>query len=298
MFGGPRLVRRPLGIIHVTDVYVVFRLRRYKFWLSRAPGYLGTRDEKSGLNPDAAHFREAQFGGPDASRDHAENSVKKLRTQRGVAHAVGFQRGPINLQGGGVFARPNLKQRVLIVQQGAPAEHIAWAQCLHRHDVLPPAQLHHYTAGQQKEEGCRACPIDKNDFVLRKLDPGRDSGQTLDLCFAEPLGECMISEDLFLWHMPQPLCENPHLGIANPFRMPKYTALRHEKSNPAAKSSAACSNPAESRGDGLRCDAGVHVTCRKCKVPMQEIKGHIYHRKRKWKCPKCAKIRMQKAAHR
>src|ERR1035441_2774244 len=23
--------------------------RRYKFWLSRAPGYLGTRDEKSGL---------------------------------------------------------------------------------------------------------------------------------------------------------------------------------------------------------------------------------------------------------
>src|SRR5664280_2481780 len=48
-FGGPRLVRRPLGIIHVTDVYVVFGLRRYKFWLSRAPGYLGTRDEKSGL---------------------------------------------------------------------------------------------------------------------------------------------------------------------------------------------------------------------------------------------------------
>jgi len=30
-------------------VYVVFGLRRYKFWLSRAPGYLGTRDEKSGL---------------------------------------------------------------------------------------------------------------------------------------------------------------------------------------------------------------------------------------------------------
>src|ERR1017187_5419095 len=50
-FGGPRLVRRPLGIIHVTDVYVVFGLRRYKFWLSRAPGYLGTRDEKSGLMP-------------------------------------------------------------------------------------------------------------------------------------------------------------------------------------------------------------------------------------------------------
>ena len=55
MFGGPRLVRRPLGIIHVTDVYVVFGLRRYKFWLSRAPGYLGTRDEKSGLMNSPAH---------------------------------------------------------------------------------------------------------------------------------------------------------------------------------------------------------------------------------------------------
>src|ERR1035441_5278986 len=49
MFGGPRLVRRPLGIIHVTDVYVVFGFRRCKSWLSPAPGYLGTRDEKSGL---------------------------------------------------------------------------------------------------------------------------------------------------------------------------------------------------------------------------------------------------------
>src|ERR1019366_3589090 len=31
---------------------------------------------------------------------------------------------------------------------------------------------------------------------------------------------------------------------------------------------------------GLRCDAGVQVTCRKCKVPMKEIKGHIYHQQR------------------
>src|ERR1039458_2707519 len=54
MFGGPRQVRRPLGIIHVTDVYVVFRLRRHKLWLSRAPGYLGTRDEKSGLSSSIA----------------------------------------------------------------------------------------------------------------------------------------------------------------------------------------------------------------------------------------------------
>jgi hypothetical protein len=27
---------------------------------------------------------------------------------------------------------------------------------------------------------------------------------------------------------------------------------------------------------------------------MREIKGHIYHKQRKWKCPKCAKVRMQK----
>ena len=36
------------------------------------------------------------------------------------------------------------------------------------------------------------------------------------------------------------------------------------------------------------------MTCRKCKVPMKEFKGHIYHKQRKWKCPKCAKVRMQK----
>lgn len=26
---------------------------------------------------------------------------------------------------------------------------------------------------------------------------------------------------------------------------------------------------------------------------MKELKGHIYHKKRKWKCPKCGKVRMQ-----
>jgi hypothetical protein len=36
------------------------------------------------------------------------------------------------------------------------------------------------------------------------------------------------------------------------------------------------------------------VTCRKCKVAMREVKGHIYHQQRKWKCPKCATVRMQK----
>jgi hypothetical protein len=27
---------------------------------------------------------------------------------------------------------------------------------------------------------------------------------------------------------------------------------------------------------------------------MKELKGHIYHKQRKWTCPQCAKIRMQK----
>jgi hypothetical protein len=27
---------------------------------------------------------------------------------------------------------------------------------------------------------------------------------------------------------------------------------------------------------------------------MKELKGHIYHKQRKWKCPKCDKVRMQK----
>lgn len=35
------------------------------------------------------------------------------------------------------------------------------------------------------------------------------------------------------------------------------------------------------------------VTCKKCRVQMKELKGHIYHKKRKWKCPKCNRVRMQ-----
>jgi len=27
---------------------------------------------------------------------------------------------------------------------------------------------------------------------------------------------------------------------------------------------------------------------------MEELKGHIYHKKRKWRCPKCGKAKMQK----
>jgi len=26
---------------------------------------------------------------------------------------------------------------------------------------------------------------------------------------------------------------------------------------------------------------------------MKEVKGHIFHKQRKWKCPKCGKVRMQ-----
>jgi Zn finger protein HypA/HybF involved in hydrogenase expression len=35
------------------------------------------------------------------------------------------------------------------------------------------------------------------------------------------------------------------------------------------------------------------VTCKNCKVAMTELKGHIYHKKRKWRCPKCKRVRMQ-----
>lgn len=27
---------------------------------------------------------------------------------------------------------------------------------------------------------------------------------------------------------------------------------------------------------------------------MQEVKGHVFHKQRKWRCPKCARVRMQK----
>ena len=26
---------------------------------------------------------------------------------------------------------------------------------------------------------------------------------------------------------------------------------------------------------------------------MKELKGHIYHKKRKWKCPRCNRVKMQ-----
>jgi hypothetical protein len=35
------------------------------------------------------------------------------------------------------------------------------------------------------------------------------------------------------------------------------------------------------------------MTCKHCRVAMTELKGHVYHKKRKWKCPKCNRVRMQ-----
>jgi Zn finger protein HypA/HybF involved in hydrogenase expression len=39
--------------------------------------------------------------------------------------------------------------------------------------------------------------------------------------------------------------------------------------------------------------ASADMTCKTCRIPMKELKGHIYHKKRKWKCPKCRRVRMQ-----
>ena len=36
------------------------------------------------------------------------------------------------------------------------------------------------------------------------------------------------------------------------------------------------------------------MTCKKCGVAMKEVKGHIFHGQRKWECPQCRKIKMQK----
>jgi hypothetical protein len=35
------------------------------------------------------------------------------------------------------------------------------------------------------------------------------------------------------------------------------------------------------------------MTCKYCRVAMRELKGHIFHGKRKWQCPRCNRIRMQ-----
>ena len=35
------------------------------------------------------------------------------------------------------------------------------------------------------------------------------------------------------------------------------------------------------------------MTCPRCKIAMEEVRGHVFHKKRKWRCPKCGRIRMQ-----
>jgi hypothetical protein len=37
------------------------------------------------------------------------------------------------------------------------------------------------------------------------------------------------------------------------------------------------------------------VTCKRCRVPMQQEKHqHLCHGNRKWRCPQCKRARMQK----
>jgi transposase-like protein len=36
------------------------------------------------------------------------------------------------------------------------------------------------------------------------------------------------------------------------------------------------------------------LTCPRCKLPMREMKAHIFHKQRKFRCPKCHRARMQK----
>ena len=39
----------------------------------------------------------------------------------------------------------------------------------------------------------------------------------------------------------------------------------------------------------------VRVTCKYCKVAMkQEDPRHLFHGNRKWRCPQCGRVRMQK----
>jgi hypothetical protein len=44
---------------------------------------------------------------------------------------------------------------------------------------------------------------------------------------------------------------------------------------------------------GAILEARIDVICNTCKIPMKELKGHIYHKRRKWKCRKCGRVRMQ-----
>ena len=36
------------------------------------------------------------------------------------------------------------------------------------------------------------------------------------------------------------------------------------------------------------------VTCKQCRVSMLELKGHLYHGNRKFRCPLCRRVKMKK----
>ncbi|AFL90529.1 hypothetical protein Terro_4332 [Terriglobus roseus DSM 18391] len=36
------------------------------------------------------------------------------------------------------------------------------------------------------------------------------------------------------------------------------------------------------------------MTCKRCRVRMREISGHIFHGKRKFRCPQCNRAKMKK----
>ena len=86
-------------------------------------------------------------------------------------------------------------------------------------------------------------------------------------------------------------CCNPRrLDTASPQRAPyenpiPLRAATAKEPSPPPMLATHAANP---------CDAGIQVTCRKCRIPMKELKGHIYHGQRKWQCPACLKIKMQK----
>jgi Zn finger protein HypA/HybF involved in hydrogenase expression len=64
---------------------------------------------------------------------------------------------------------------------------------------------------------------------------------------------------------------------------------------PYAPEQSLLQRPSQAASDKLSIARSAHpMTCKHCKTPMKELKGHIYHKKRKWQCPACARIRMQK----
>lgn len=36
------------------------------------------------------------------------------------------------------------------------------------------------------------------------------------------------------------------------------------------------------------------MTCKQCRIAMVELKGHLYHGKRKFRCPSCHRVNMKK----